>query len=152
MPFESEAFDGGYMMHVGMNIADKTGLFREVHRVLRPGAVFGVYDVMRFKDGALSFPVPWAETAATSAVAPPAAYRRALEDAGFAIEGERNRRDYALAFFEEMTARAKAAGGPPPLGIHVLMGPSTAGKIGNVVENIASGRVAPVEIIARKAS
>jgi cyclopropane fatty-acyl-phospholipid synthase-like methyltransferase len=152
MPFESEAFDGGYMMHVGMNIADKAGLFREVHRVLRPGAVFGVYDVMRFKDGALSFPVPWAETAATSAVAPPAAYRRALEDAGFAIEGERNRRDYALAFFEEMTARAKAAGGPPPLGIHVLMGPSTPGKIGNVIENIASGRVAPVEIIARKAS
>jgi SAM-dependent methyltransferase len=152
MPFEDGAFDGAYMMHVGMNIEDKAALFREVHRSLRPGAVFGVYDVMRAGDGDLALPVPWAETAATSAVAPPAAYRRALEDTGFAIEGERNRRDYALAFFEEMTARTKAAGGPPPLGLHVLLGESAAGKLRNVVENIAAGRIAPVEIIARKAS
>ena len=42
------------MMHV-MNIADKTALFKEVNRVLRPGAKFGVYDVMRTGSGALSF-------------------------------------------------------------------------------------------------
>ena len=31
------SFDGAYMMHVGMNIADKAHLFAEVHRVLKPG-------------------------------------------------------------------------------------------------------------------
>ena len=30
-----------------MNIADKAQLFAEVRRVLKPGGVFGVYDVMR---------------------------------------------------------------------------------------------------------
>ena len=39
---------------------------------------------------------------------------------------------------------------PPPLGLHVLMGASGAEKIGNLVENVAASRIAPVEIIARK--
>ena len=47
MPFSSMSFDGAYMMHVGMNIEEKEKLAAEVARVLRPGAVFGIYDVMR---------------------------------------------------------------------------------------------------------
>jgi len=35
MPFEQGAFDGAYMIHVGMNIADKAGIFREVRRVVK---------------------------------------------------------------------------------------------------------------------
>src|SRR4029077_11830508 len=42
MPFDSTAFDGAYVIHVGMNIQDKTGLFREVARVLKPGARFAI--------------------------------------------------------------------------------------------------------------
>ena len=37
LPFAPGAFDGAYMLHVGMNIADKERLFGEVRRVLRPG-------------------------------------------------------------------------------------------------------------------
>ncbi|RKZ43340.1 MAG: SAM-dependent methyltransferase, partial [Gammaproteobacteria bacterium] len=58
MPFQDKTFDGAYMMHVGMNIDDKAELFKEIYRVLRPGASFGVYDVMRNKAGELIFPVP----------------------------------------------------------------------------------------------
>jgi len=47
MLFESGAFDAAYMLHVGMNIADKRQLCADVHRVLRPGACFGIYDLMR---------------------------------------------------------------------------------------------------------
>src|SRR3990170_204516 len=36
LPFENNTFDGAYMQHVGMNIADKAKLFGEVHRVLKP--------------------------------------------------------------------------------------------------------------------
>jgi hypothetical protein len=35
------------MLHVGMNIEHKKPLFVEVRRVLRPGAAFGIDDVMR---------------------------------------------------------------------------------------------------------
>ena len=150
MPFGDAGFDAAYMMHVGMNIADKARLFAEVHRVLKPGGSFGVYDVMRTGEGALTFPVPWAATDETSAVAAPEAYRQALEAAGFQVAAERNRRDFALDFFAELNAKIAAAGGPPPLGLHILMGETRAEKIKNMVENIAAERIAPVELIARK--
>jgi SAM-dependent methyltransferase len=150
MPFADRAFDGAYMLHVGMNIVDKAGLCSEVGRVLRSGSLFGIYDVMRTGDGELAYPVPWATTAESSAVAEPAQYRRALQGAGLAVIAERNRRDFALAFFDQLRARTSAAAGLPPLGLHILMGRSTPDKVQNMIQNISSGRVAPVELIARK--
>ena len=38
MPFGDAAFDGAYSMNVSMNIADKRALYREIHRVIKPGA------------------------------------------------------------------------------------------------------------------
>jgi ubiquinone/menaquinone biosynthesis C-methylase UbiE len=147
MPFESESFSAAYMMHVGMNIPDKDQLFREVARVLKPGSRFGVYDVMQTSDETISFPVPWAEEPGTSALASPDTYRDALEQAGFTIRAERSRRAYALDFFDELRVKANVAGGPPPLGLHILMGESRAEKVKNMVANISSGRIAPVEMI-----
>lgn len=149
MPFDDSGFDAAYMMHVGMNIADKQSLFGEVARVLKPGGTFGIYDVMQTGEGEISFPVPWAEASATSALASPDRYKTALENAGFKIKAERNRRDFAVTFFAELAARTEAAGGPPPLGLHILMGESRAAKMKNMTCNIEDGRIAPVELIAR---
>jgi len=85
-----------------------------------------------------------------SAVAEPDRYKKALERAGFAVTAERNRRDFALAFFADLRAKTAAAGGPPPLGLHVLMGKTTPEKVQNMIDNISKGRIAPVELIARK--
>ena len=38
MPFADESFDAAYSMNVSMNIADKSGFYGEIFRVLRPGA------------------------------------------------------------------------------------------------------------------
>lgn len=111
MPFAEGSFDGAYMLHVGMNIEDKEQLALEVARVLRPGAVFGIYDVMRTGPGDLAFPVPWATTADLSAVAEPERYKKALQAAGFTVVGERNRRDFALAFLRSCAPRPR-----PPAG------------------------------------
>jgi ubiquinone/menaquinone biosynthesis C-methylase UbiE len=151
MPFAERAFDGAYMLHVGMNIDDKAKLCSEVFRVLRSNALFGIYDVMRIDDGELTYPVPWATTAASSAVATPAQYRAALQATGFSVVAERNRRDFALAFFDRLRARTTVAGGPPALGLHILMGQNTPEKVQNMIENISNRRIAPVEVIARKA-
>ena len=105
---------------------------------------------MRIGDGELTYPVPWATTAVSSAVETPAQYREALERAGFAVVAERNRRDFALAFFDQLKARTAAAGGPPALGLHILMGRNTPDKVQNMIANISTGRIAPVEMIARK--
>jgi ubiquinone/menaquinone biosynthesis C-methylase UbiE len=151
LPFQDSAFNGAYMLHVGMNIPEKTTLCSEVARVLRPNSRFGIYDVMRTGDGELMYPVPWAATPDMSMLAAPVHYRSALEAAGFMVTAERNRRDFALAFFHQMRAKISAAGGPPPLGLHILMGASAAEKVKNMINNIAAGRIAPVELIAQKA-
>jgi hypothetical protein len=92
-------------------------------------------------------PVPWATTAASSAVAESAdlAVRQA---AGFAVVADHNRREFALAFFEQ--SRAMAADGSPPLGLHVLMGRNAPEKIGTWPGIYRKGRIAPVELMARK--
>ncbi|MGE0221649.1 MAG: class I SAM-dependent methyltransferase [Acetobacteraceae bacterium] len=151
LPFAPDSFDGATMLHVGMNIADKAVLFREVRRVLRPGAFFGIYDVMRDGEGDLAFPVPWALGAETSFLETAAMYRRLLEEAGFLVEHERGRRDFAVAFFAQLRARMKAGTDAPSVGLHMLMGPTGPQKIANMVANIDRGLIAPVELIARAA-
>ena len=150
MPFQNKTFDGGYMLHVGMNIEDKASLFTEIFRVLKPESSFGVYDIMRQKDGELIYPVPWATESNTSKLSTPDQYKQALIDAGFEVSKENNRRDFALKFFKQLRAKTEANGGPPPLGLHTLMQESTADKIKNMIDNIINGYIAPVEIIAQK--
>ena len=150
MPFQDEIYDGGFMMHVGMNIENKARLFTEIYRVLRPGSSFGVYDVMRIGDGELNYPVPWATVSGTSNLATPDQYKQAMSDAGFEVSTENNRRDFALGVFKELGAKANANGSPPPLGLHTLMGKSTPVKFRNMIENIVAAHIAPVEIIVKK--
>ena len=148
LPFEPESFDGAYMFHVGMNIENKSKLFAEVRRVLKPGAQFGIYDIMRIGAGELSYPVPWASGPDSSFVADAASYRRWLEAAGFEVLAERNRRDFALEMFAQMRARGATAG-PSPLGLHIVMGANAAQKVKNMIGDIGSGLIAPTEVICR---
>lgn len=150
LPYRDAEFDTAFMLHVGMNIAEKQALAVELHRVLKPGGALGIYDVMRVGEGELEFPVPWAGTAEVNAVAAPDEYTRALESAGFRVTAERNRAEFALEFFAELQAATAGAAGPPPLGLQILMGETTPSKVKNMIENISQGRVAPVELIAQR--
>lgn len=150
MPFPDGSFDVATQLHVGMNIPDKVGLAAELARVLRPGGILAVYDMMQVAPGELNFPLPWASHPGISAVATPAEYRAALTGAGFAITGETSRREGALDWFAEVAAKTAAAGGPPPLGVHLVMGPEAPVMVANLIAAMRAGIFAPVEILARK--
>jgi SAM-dependent methyltransferase len=149
--FANDTFDKVFLLHVGMNIPDKAALAAEAWRVLKPGGVLGVYDVMRMNAGELVFPVPWSTTPATSFVATPKEYRNALEEAGFVLKEEHDRSAVAAQFFKDLQGSASRAAGPPPLGLHILMGADAADKVRNMIEHVLEGTVAPVELIAQKA-
>ena len=150
MPYDDASFDGAITVHVAMNIADRDRLYAEIGRVLKPGASFGVYDVMKGNAAPLDFPVPWAMTAETSHVLTPAETRASLERAGFKIVAIEDRTHQALEFFEKGLAAAKAAGGPPALGLQLLTGATHVQKFTNMRSALGDGRLTPTMIVARK--
>lgn len=169
LPFADASFDAAYMLHVGMNIADKRGMLREMARVVKPGGRVGVYDVM-WVEGAgrptgageasasaaadqsrMAFPVPWASTREGSALGTVAEYRSAFQAAGLRVVSERSRVEFALEFFEQMRARMEAAqggaGAPPSIGLHLVMGATAPVKVRNMVENVKRGLIGPMEVV-----
>jgi ubiquinone/menaquinone biosynthesis C-methylase UbiE len=148
LPFADASFDGAYMLHVGMNIADKATLFAQARRVLKPRGTFGIYDVMRESDGEFIYPVPWSSAPETNCIAPTTDYRRLLDAAGFAVTHERSRREFAIDFFQQVRSQM-AQSGPSPLGLHILMGPDMPQKLANLSTLLERGVIAPVEIVAR---
>lgn len=145
LPFNPGTFDGAYEIHAGMNIADKAAVCREVARVLKPGARFAIFDIMRSNGGAFEFPVPWAQRPETSFVASIEDYRQGLQAAGFQIKHQRERRQFAMEFFERMRAQAASA---PTLGVQLLMGEHAPVMLKNVNAAIAAGSLEPVELVA----
>ncbi len=150
LPQKDSRFDAAYMIHVGMNIADKEALAREVFRVLKPGGKFGIYDVMSVSDEAISYPVPWASDAGQSALSSPEQYRDALKAAGFELDSETDQTGFAQNFFARLVANQRGSDGPPPLGLHLVMGPDTKTKVRNMIDNIEKGIIAPIEMIAHR--
>jgi SAM-dependent methyltransferase len=150
MPFEDGTFDAALTQHVAMNIKDRAGLYREMARVLKPGAVLCIYDVMKGEHDGLCFPVPWAETAATSHLTTPQEMRTLLGDAGLAIGAVEDRTAFALDFFRR--SLAGTAAGMPPLGLHIVMGAGAREKFQNMLANLEAGAIAPVLMIARRAA
>ena len=149
MPFDDAGFDRASMLHVGMNIADKPALMNEVGRVVKPGGYFALFDVMRVGPEPIQYPVAWAADESTSFVGSVDEYSSALEEAGFEIIDVVEKRDVALKFFEAIKARL-ANGGPPPLGLHIVMGSDAKTKVGNMHANVEKGAIAPVQILAKR--
>jgi SAM-dependent methyltransferase len=149
MPFKAGSFDAAYMFHVGMNIADKNALFQDVARVLKSGARFSIYDLMRTSDAPIGYPVPWAVSGETSFVVHIEGYRQALAAVGFEVVHERGRRDFGIDFFERNIART-AQGGPPILGLQLLMGEKAPQMMQNVLGGMKGGIFEPVEMVAVK--
>jgi MPBQ/MSBQ methyltransferase len=147
MPVADASFDAAITLHVAMNIQDRDGLYREVARVLKPGAPFCIYDVMKGETDGLLYPVPWAETAETSHLVTPAEMQALLGRAGFTVEQVEDRRDFAITFFRERLA--PTPGGAPPSALSLLTSNPRV-KSENLLANVEQGRISPVVMIARR--
>lgn len=153
MPFSDSSFDAAITLHVAMNIKERVAFYSEIARVLKPGSIFGMFDVMKKNDEDLVFPVPWAQSSATSHLTTAQETSHLLTDAGFIVSDIEDRTDFSLVFFTQFMAAQKLAAQSnqlPSLGIQLLMGDTAREKFANVVSNIQENRIAPVQIMAMR--
>jgi sarcosine/dimethylglycine N-methyltransferase len=129
-------FDVVLLQHVAMNISDRTGLYREIRRVLKSGGRFATFDVV-LMSGEPHYPVPWARTPSTSFLLTAAATREAIEPAGFRTLAWRDDTEVAKAWI----ARLRASGPPPSPNLGVVMGPEFAQLAANLGRNLMEGRL-----------
>jgi ubiquinone/menaquinone biosynthesis C-methylase UbiE len=149
MPFADGEFDRAITQHVAMNIEDKPALYAEVHRVLKPGALFGIYDLLQGPGGEVHFPVPWARDATSSFLVAPDLLRRQLQQAGFDVVHWSDRSDDGRKWFEQLRERMERQG-PPPIGFHLLMGDDFRQMAANQVRNLKEQRILPTEVVCRR--
>ncbi len=148
--FSPSSFDAAWTIHVGMNIEDKGSLYASVARVLKPGASFILFDILSVGDEEPQYPAPWAATPEQSFLATADEMAAHLERAGFSIIEIQDQTSQALAFLDETITQMKNLGAPPPLGLHLVLGPTFKEMIGALRLNLAEGRLAPTVIHTRK--
>jgi sarcosine/dimethylglycine N-methyltransferase len=150
LPVPDGAFDCAYSQNVVMNIADKLGMYREGFRALKPGGRLALSNLCAGPHGGgLIFPVPWAETAATSFLATQDSMRADLAAAGFEIVSFRDTSAETLPATIRNRERLERDG-PPALGTHLIMGERLVQMQINSARNAEEGRVATVEALVRK--
>ncbi len=149
LPFEAGRFDKAWTQHVAMNIEDKASLYKEVARVLKPGGVFALYDVMQGPVTPIHFPVPWASQPHLSFLAKPDDVVGWLRDAGFEVRTVVDKTQEALDWFKNVASQ------PPdrmtnPLNFGSILVPQSEFALPNVARNLAENRICLKMILAEK--
>ena len=149
LPFDDQTFDVVWTEHVAMNIPDKTQLYREMHRVLKPGGTLAIYDVLTGPSGPVLFPVPWARTPDMSFLVSPDELRRLLEETEFTVTDWSDTTEEARAWFVTLAEKIRKEGFPS-LGFHLLLGGDFKAMAQNQGRNLQEGRIVVAQIVARK--
>ena len=152
LPFEDDAFDAATTFHVAMNISDRSQMYSEAARVIRPGGNFAIYDVMKGSSDGMIFPVPWSETEEASFLTTPNEMEALLSDAGFEIVHNDDRSELGIEVHRARIAEAAATQQRPVLGLHLLQGETATQKSQNMIKMLEGKQILLVGMIARRKS
>jgi ubiquinone/menaquinone biosynthesis C-methylase UbiE len=149
LPFKDGSFDIVWTQHAQMNVENKTGFYREIKRVLKPGGLFVYYDVFTTDGSDIIFPVPWAEQ-------PEDSFLMQHEE----LEEHFPQKQYRIKYLEDHTQNAQRGlskiigkikkGEAPKLGLNMLMRGTTQEKLGNLLKCLEESKVEVVAGIYEK--
>ncbi|HEY3149766.1 MAG TPA: methyltransferase domain-containing protein, partial [Dongiaceae bacterium] len=149
MPFADGSFDGAYSMNVSMNIADKGGFYREIHRVLKPGAWLVLSEVAKGEGRDPDYPTPWAGSARTSFLSTPEETRRCMLEAGFDVIRLRSTLEQARAFGARSRAMVARGEKPPHRAVMLIHGEIATQAMENTSRGLTEARIVPIEVLGR---
>ncbi len=150
MPFDDRSFDLVWTQQATMNIKDKAKLFQEVNRVLAVGGRLVFQEVLGGAVTPLHFPVPWARVRGLSYLPSPQAIRDVLAAAGFREMIWRDVTAQYLGEYRKLAKKTADPAGPPPLGLHLILGPDAGRMRQNVVRNLEEQRIVLVQCVLKK--
>jgi ubiquinone/menaquinone biosynthesis C-methylase UbiE len=150
MPFADAGFDGAYSMNVSMNIADKGGFYREIHRVLKPGGWLMLSEIAKGAGGDPQYPTPWASSAQTSFLSTLEETQSGLAGAGFEVVQLRSTHEQALAFGARSRAMVERGEKPPHRAVRLIHGEIATQAMANTARGLVEARIVPIEVLSRK--
>jgi len=146
LPFEDESFDIAWSQAVWQNIDNKDAVASQIHRVLRPGGRFALFEVAAGTGGPLHYPVPWADSADESFLATPTQLRELLRRAGFK-EIAWNEGANIQSTIQAAAAEAHGmAAGLPGVTLELVM-PDFQARMAGLARNVEEQRVALVQAV-----
>ena len=149
LPFDDGSFDVVWTENAQMNIEDKDTFYSEIHRVLKRAGHLAFHDIFMGDGSDLHYPVPWAEDDTVSSLWSPAAIQKALWRVGFKIQDWEDKSQESQTWFAAAAEKLKQSG-PPPLGLHLLMGETSRVKFQNQIRNLKEGRLTVIQAVAEK--
>jgi sarcosine/dimethylglycine N-methyltransferase len=150
MPFGEASFDAACCLNVSMNISDKTGLAREICRVLKPRGRLVWTEAVQGPGGPPHYPLPWARNPDISFLVSAAELRRAIERAGLRIvewidETEAMRAVFAQAGRDPQQAASSMTAN------QVTLGDDFPERLKNAGRNVLEQRLVLIFAIAERA-
>ena len=147
LPYTADKFDAAMTIHVAMNIPEKNKLYAQALRVVKPGGVFALYDILQGEGGEVLFPVPWARDASISHLATAEEMESLLTDAGFKVVDVHDSTNESQDWFEAMSDRMSRSSGPPPLTFQAFLGEDFQPMVRNQIRNLTERRIRTVSHI-----
>jgi hypothetical protein len=134
-----------------MNIADKEGFYKGVHRVLRSGGRFAIYDVLKGEVEPALYPAPWSPVPELSFLASASETSNLLKAAGFTeISFEDDTVPALDALAALLNAPAPDPNAPKMVSLPQVLGPQVRPMVMNMVQNLREGRTRVARMVVRK--
>jgi len=148
LPFADNQFDAAMTIHVAMNIPAKGQMYAEARRVVKPGGIFAIYDVLQGEGGEVVFPVPWARDQSINYLVTPNQMMSLLHDAGFNIRAVQDSTEESQKFFEATILRMEQTG-TASVRWQIFLGDDFPIMMRNQVRNITERRIRTVSYICQ---
>jgi sarcosine/dimethylglycine N-methyltransferase len=151
LPLQDGIYDAVLSQHTLMNIKEKDALFSEFNRVLMPGGLLLLHEVVQNKDLPIDLPVPWAASHDISFIHTWEVLSEICKNAGFEIVCYSDNAVQAEKWWSKVKeVTEKFLENPRPLGPHIIFGANGKKFGGTMSSNVKTGRISVVEAVLKK--